>query len=95
MTVYVDTSALAKWYVNEAGSDEFEQYISQAPAAWISRPGVVESAASLARRRRMRQITAATANRLFLAFERDILATGDRRLATAAEALGMKAELFG
>ena len=29
-SVYVDTSALAKWYLNEAGSDDVEEYLRQA-----------------------------------------------------------------
>jgi len=50
--VYIDTSALAKWYVRESGSDEFEVWIRRAAAPTISSLTLVEMRCLLARRRR-------------------------------------------
>ena len=52
MSVYVDTSALAKWYVREARSDDFEAWIRHASAPTISSLTLVEMRCLLARRRR-------------------------------------------
>jgi len=52
LSVYIDTSALAKWYVRESGSDEFEAWIRQAAAPMISSLTLVEMRCLLARRRR-------------------------------------------
>lgn len=49
---YVDTSALAKWYLNEPRSERFERFIASQPGAAISRLTVVEFRCLLARRRR-------------------------------------------
>lgn len=56
--IYVDTSALAKLYVNEAGSATFQNYVAGLSAAWISRLCVVEFRCLLARRVRANLITA-------------------------------------
>ena len=42
MTTYIDTSALAKWYLNEPLSDEFEAFIQSQAMADISRLTMVE-----------------------------------------------------
>jgi hypothetical protein len=47
---YIDTSALAKLYVNEAGSSAFQAYVAGLPSGWISRLAVVEFRCLLARR---------------------------------------------
>lgn len=52
MSVYVDTSALAKWYIRESFSDEFEQFIRNSGKPVISRLAIVEFRCLLARRRR-------------------------------------------
>lgn len=52
MTVYLDTSALAKWYVAEAGSEAFAAFIAAGPDAVTSRLTLVEMRCLLARRRR-------------------------------------------
>lgn len=52
MAAYVDTSALAKWYVPERGSDELEAWIRAAPMPTISSLTLVEIRCLLARRRR-------------------------------------------
>jgi uncharacterized protein len=51
---YIDTSALAKWYVPEAGSEEFEEFVnsSAAPERVVSGLCPVELRCLLARRRR-------------------------------------------
>ena len=49
---YLDTSALAKWYLNEPGSDEFEAFIARRPGAIVSRLAAVELRCLPARRRR-------------------------------------------
>jgi predicted nucleic acid-binding protein len=49
---YVDTSALAKYYIAEAGSVDFESYIRATVSAWISQLTLVEFRCMLARRRR-------------------------------------------
>jgi predicted nucleic acid-binding protein len=52
LTAYLDTSALAKWYVAEPGSDRFSAYLADIPDAVISRLTIVEMRCLLARRRR-------------------------------------------
>lgn len=70
--IYIDTSALAKWYVNEARSDELEAYVrAHAPVA-ISSLTVVEMRSLLARLRRERAIGARMEMRAFATFEQDV-----------------------
>lgn len=52
MGPYLDTSALAKWYLNEPFSEKFEAFIQEYSTAAISRLTVVELRCLLARRRR-------------------------------------------
>lgn len=54
---YLDSSALAKWYLSEAGSAEFVEFIRTRQVALISRLTVVEIRSLLARRRRSGDIT--------------------------------------
>lgn len=49
---YIDTSALAKWYLPEAGSGEFERFVRALPDPVSSRLVSVELRCLLARRRR-------------------------------------------
>ena len=49
---YVDTSALAKYYIAESGSSDFETYIRATVSAWIGQLTLVEFRCLLARRRR-------------------------------------------
>lgn len=74
MGLYLDTSALAKWYLNEPFSEEFEAFIQAQPSAAISRLTVVEFRCLLARRRRMGELTKAVESRVFASFEEDIRA---------------------
>lgn len=139
--VYLDTSALAKRYLNEAGSDAFEAYLMELGAGQISTLTVTEMRCLLARRRREGSLDAGQEARIVAAFEEDILigvlsirrlqdedvwaarlvdelrdhalrtldalhlasaraagaegiATADRAMASAAEALGMGVERF-
>ena len=69
---YLDTSALAKWYLSEPRSEDFEVWVQRHAAAMISRLTVVELRCLLARRRRAREITAAMESMVFSIFERDI-----------------------
>ncbi len=140
---YVDSSALAKWYLNEAGSAEFVDFIRSLQVAMISRLTVVEVRSLLARRRRAGDISADYHQDAVRTFETDVrrgflrveplvdnqaivaadfidrlvdqplrtldalhlavahttgvrlIATADRALARAAEALGFATVLFG
>ncbi len=69
---YLDTSALAKWYLNEPFSEQFEAFIQEQPSAAISRLTVVEFRCLLARRRRAGEITKTTETRVYGAFEKDV-----------------------
>jgi uncharacterized protein len=72
MSVYVDTSALAKWYVNEAQSEEVEAYIREACPVSISLLTKVEMRSLMARRRRECQIDAETQAKILATFQGDI-----------------------
>jgi hypothetical protein len=52
VSAYLDTSALAKWYVREPGSEAFEAFVTGVSDPVISRLVVVEMRCLLARRRR-------------------------------------------
>jgi predicted nucleic acid-binding protein len=52
MRAYVDTSALAKWYVVEAGSDRVAAWVSQPRELVTSRLTIIELRCLLARKRR-------------------------------------------
>ena len=52
MIAYLDTSALAKWYIAETGSEAFAEFIADVPDAVTCRLTVVELRCLLARRRR-------------------------------------------
>ena len=71
MSVYVDTSALAKWYVNEAQSEEVEAYLREACPVSISLLTKVEMRSLMARRRREGQIDAETQAKILATFEGD------------------------
>lgn len=70
--VYFDTSALAKWYLNEELSDEVEGYIQEHGPVAISDLTAVEMRSLLARRRREREIDIRTETRVFAVFEEDV-----------------------
>jgi predicted nucleic acid-binding protein len=70
--IYFDTSALAKWYLNEAGSDDVEKYIQEHGPVDMSDLTVVEMRCLLARRRREGNIDPKTEIKIFATFEEDI-----------------------
>ena len=72
MGPYLDTSALAKWYLNEPFSERFEAFIQEQATAAISRLTVVEFRCLLARRRRAGDITKTIESRVYTAFEKDV-----------------------
>jgi len=69
---YLDTSALAKWYLNEPFSEQFEDFIREQPTAAISRLTVVEFRCLLARRRRAGEVTKSIESRVYASFEKDV-----------------------
>ena len=69
---YIDTSALAKWYLNEANSEAFVDYLQRLDVAVISSLTRVEMRSLLSRRRRMGELTTELGQVLFAAFEQDI-----------------------
>lgn len=69
MSLYLDTSALVKWYVAETDSDVFNDFIRGRAGAHISRLTVVELRCALSRRRRNREISATVERAAFKLFE--------------------------
>lgn len=72
MGPYLDTSALAKWYLNEPFSEQVEAFIQEQPTAAVSRLTVVEFRCLLARRRRAGELTKSIESRVYAAFEKDV-----------------------
>lgn len=70
--VYIDTSALVKWYVRESRSDDFETWIRQATAPTISSLTLVEMRCLLARRRRAGSLDEQAESRAHGLFLQDI-----------------------
>ena len=70
--IYFDTSALAKWYLNEPKSDEVEGYIQEHGPVHISDLTAVEMRSLLARHRREKNINASLETQIFAAFQEDI-----------------------
>jgi hypothetical protein len=70
--VYFDTSALAKWYLNESFSADVERYLMENGPVAISDLTVVEMRSLLARRRREKHVNPKMENRVFSTFEDDI-----------------------
>jgi hypothetical protein len=58
VNVFLDSSALAKRYVQEAGSDRLEEILSSASALGVSVICVSEIVSALCRRRRERKLSA-------------------------------------
>jgi len=69
---YLDTSAVAKWYLNEDGSDAFVAYIKGLDVAVISSLTRTEMRSLLARRRRMGDLDPALESLIFATFLDDI-----------------------
>ncbi len=71
-TTYLDTSALAKWYLNEAHSDEVEEWLGRHGPVAISSLTLVEMRSLLARRRRAGDLDAKTEARVLATFDDDV-----------------------
>ena len=69
---YLDTSALAKWYLNEAGSEAFVEFLQGLDSAVISSLSVTEMRSLLSRRRRMGDLSVELESVLFAALLNDI-----------------------
>lgn len=69
---YLDTSALAKWYLEERGSNEFVAYLRTLDVAIISSLTVVELRSLLSRRRRLGELTMEDESVLFAAMLDDV-----------------------
>jgi predicted nucleic acid-binding protein len=70
--VYFDTSALAKWYINESKSDDVEDYIQQHGPVAVSDLTMVEMRCLLARRRRDGSMPKDADIRVWAAFNEDL-----------------------
>jgi hypothetical protein len=70
--VYVDTSALAKWYVNEAGSEQVEDYLRQVCPVHVSLLTIVEMHSLMARRRRQGHLDPETQAKVLATFDGDV-----------------------
>ena len=87
---YIDTSALAKWYLNEVGSESFVEFLQELGSALISSLTVTEMRSLLSRRRRMGDLSVELESLLFAALLSDIdrgwllqTPVGDARFAEA------------
>lgn len=87
---YVDTSALAKWYLNEDFSDAVEDYLRSFPSVQISSLTRIEFRCLIARRRRNREISTELEMKIGGHFQEDIqqgslrvLSLGDEHVETA------------
>lgn len=70
--VYLDTSALAKWYLDEPRSEELSQWIQEEDEVWISSLTMVEMRCLLARRRRAGEISGEHEELAFATFREDV-----------------------
>jgi hypothetical protein len=91
---YVDTSALAKWYLNELGSEEFVAFASRSRRMLISRLTVLEFRCLLGRRRRNGDLSEGLEREILVAFEEDmsfghldVLPLRDQHVAVACQLL--------
>jgi|WetSurMetagenome_2_1015567.scaffolds.fasta_scaffold64291_4 uncharacterized protein len=71
---YIDTSALAKWYLPEEGSEEVAEYVQANRPLSISLLTKVEMSSLLARRCRVGDLTAAAKGKVLATFSGDIVA---------------------
>lgn len=69
---YIDTSALAKWYLSEPRSEDFAAWIQTVSATYISTLTVVEMRCLLARRRRNRELPVELEQKVFATLQDDI-----------------------
>jgi len=69
---YIDTSALAKWYLPEAGSADFSEWMQRQDDTCISSLTITEFRCLLARRQRMEMLSALDVQQLYAKFKQDI-----------------------
>lgn len=72
LIVYLDTSALAKWYLAEANSGQVTDYIIGLDSAVISTLTKTEMRCLLARRKRMQEISPEFEAQIYATFLEDI-----------------------
>jgi len=70
--VYVDTSALAKWYLPEKNSEKFTDWLLTQTETCISSLTITEFRCLLARRQRMNFLNALQVQELYAKFQQDI-----------------------
>ncbi len=70
--VYLDTSVLAKWYLNESGTKEVTSYIQSVERAVISSLTITEMRCLFSRRRRMNDLSDKIEHQLYASFLNDI-----------------------
>ncbi|MES9856242.1 MAG: type II toxin-antitoxin system VapC family toxin [Sedimenticola sp.] len=68
---YIDTSALAKWYLPEAGSDAFSDWMQQQDETCISSLTRTEFCCLLARRQRMQLLSSVQVQEIYAKFQQD------------------------
>jgi uncharacterized protein len=69
---YIDTSALAKWYLPEAGSEDFSKWMQHQDDTCISSLTLTEFRCLLARRWRMEMLSALEVQKIYARFKQDI-----------------------
>ena len=69
---YIDTCALAKWYLPEIGSEIFSEWIQSQDDTCISSLTITEFRCLLARRQRMEMLNALEVQQLYAKFKQDI-----------------------
>jgi predicted nucleic acid-binding protein len=91
---FIDTSALAKWYLPEARSDELEAWVQEHAPVAISSVTLVELRSLLARRRRIGELDPGQEDRVFATFEEDLMAGNLRLVPPEAEDMRSAADLI-
>ncbi|WP_020562114.1 type II toxin-antitoxin system VapC family toxin [Methylosarcina fibrata] len=94
--VYLDTSALAKWYLSEPNSEEVSAYVIGLDVAVVSTLTKTEMRCLLARRKRMQEFDANVEAQIYATFLDDIaqghlaaLKVEDKHLESAAHLIAM------
>ena len=68
---YIDTSALAKWYLPEVGSESFADWMQHQDETCISSLTTTEFRCLLARRQRMHLLTSVQVQEIYAKFQQD------------------------
>lgn len=97
--VYLDTSVLAKWYINEVNSEQVADYIVNLDIAAISTLSKTEFRCLLARRKRSKELTVELESKIYATFLEDIAqghlqvyAVEDKHLESATYLISMLPE---